>query len=101
MSTINLPILAFNDVYRATPQKYVSPAGHATRDPDTEKSSAKEETISAAQFGRTLLDIREGWQKRKEVKKGNESDVERDGLVLFAGDGGSIESPNPLDYSLM
>lgn len=91
--TINLPILAFNDVYRVR-QKYTAPAGHATRDKDGEEpelaGKPKEEYISVGQFGRTLLDLRDAWDSKRRVENGvKEGKEEKEGLVLFAGDGQS------------
>lgn len=93
-SIITLPILAFNDVYRVR-QKYTAPAGHATRNTDEEEpeqtGKPKEEYISVGQFGRTLLDLRNGWgTKRVAVNGTGEGKEEKEGLVLFAGDGGSL-----------
>jgi hypothetical protein len=93
-STIHLPILAFNDVYRVR-QKYTAPAGHATRNADGQEpeqaGKPKEEYISVSQFGRTLLDLRNGWetkgQRQNGVKEGSKEGEEKEGLVLFAGDG--------------
>ncbi|KAJ9106430.1 hypothetical protein QFC21_001576 [Naganishia friedmannii] len=89
--TTTLPLLAFNDVYRVT-QKYSAPAGHATRTNQGEppssssgdqagKGKKEDEYISVAQFGRTLLGIRDGWGDSSGGEGGKE------GLVLFAGDG--------------
>lgn len=94
-STIRLPILAFNDVYRVR-QKYTAPAGHATRDVDGEvpeqAGKPKEEYISVSQFGRTLLDLRNGWETKHQRENGvgremNQLEEDKEGLVLFAGDG--------------
>jgi 5'-nucleotidase len=96
--TISLPILAFNDVYRVE-QKYNPPTPSTTNsDPPTPTQQQTEGgRISVAQFARTLLDIRDGWKKRdkrqydgmvEDVKNINqEEEQEREGLVLFAGDG--------------
>ncbi|KAF5372933.1 hypothetical protein D9758_001729 [Tetrapyrgos nigripes] len=63
MSTVTLPILHFNDVYRVQPQK-LSKSG---------------ETISVTQFAANLESIRNTWAERP--------DGDRDGpLVLFSGD---------------
>ncbi|KAJ9124394.1 hypothetical protein QFC22_001194 [Naganishia vaughanmartiniae] len=98
-TTVNLPLLAFNDVYRVT-QKYSVPAGHATRTPQegdqpgagagagaSAGANGKngDEYISVAQFGRTLLDIRDSWRPSSSGEE--EEDAGREGLVLFAGDG--------------
>lgn len=93
-STIRLPILAFNDVYRVR-QKYTAPAGHATRNANGQEpeqaGKPKEEYISVSQFGRTLLDLRNGWGTRHHgengVTAGSKEEEEKEGLVLFAGDG--------------
>lgn len=106
-STINLPILAFNDVYRVR-QKYTAPAGHATRDKDGEEpelaGKPKEEYISVGQFGRTLLDLRDAWDSKRRVENGvKEGKEEKEGLVLFAGDGQSAfgcRSPASCAYAL-
>jgi 5'-nucleotidase len=60
---IQLPILHWNDVYRARPQK-VSPTSS--------------ETIDVTQFAGLLDDIRIQWPLRDDGK--------RDGLSLFSGD---------------
>lgn len=93
MTTL-LPILAFNDVYRVR-QKYTAPAGHATRDVDGDQPETngggkpKEEYISVGQFGRTLLDLRNGWDSKHPAENGDgmNHEEEKEGLVLFAGDG--------------
>ncbi|PPQ69860.1 hypothetical protein CVT26_014137 [Gymnopilus dilepis] len=63
MTSISLPILHFNDVYRATPQRV---------------SSSTSETIDVSQFAALMDDLRSKWPSRP--------DGERDGLVLFSGD---------------
>ncbi len=95
--TITLPLLAFNDVYRVQ-QRYNHPTPSSINS-DTPNVDERPEqaTISVAQFARTLLDIRDGWKIREkrqysgkveEVKNRNEEEEqEREGLVLFAGDG--------------
>lgn len=62
-SSIKLPIIHFNDVYRARPFKV---------NPKTP------ETIDVTQFAAMLDDIRDSWAQRQ--------DGARDGLVLFSGD---------------
>jgi hypothetical protein len=61
MSTVTLPILHFNDVYRVAEQK-LSNVG----------------TIDVTQFASVLDDLRAKWPTRPDGKK--------DGLVLFSGD---------------
>lgn len=61
MSTVTLPILHFNDVYRVAAQK-LSGIG----------------TIDVTQFASILDDLRSKWPQR--------SDGKRDGLILFSGD---------------
>jgi hypothetical protein len=93
MTTL-LPILAFNDVYRVR-QKYSVPAGHATRDADGDHPATngggkpKEEYITVGQFGKTLLDLRNGWDTKPGARNGSSQggEEEKEGLVLFAGDG--------------
>ncbi|KAF8906004.1 Metallo-dependent phosphatase-like protein [Gymnopilus junonius] len=63
MTSINLPILHFNDVYRVTPQRIL---------PGTS------ETIDVSQFAALVNDIRSQWPQRP--------DGEWDGLILFSGD---------------
>lgn len=90
-NTTLLPILAFNDVYRVT-QKYTAPAGHGTRNADTESGTTppKEQKITVAQFGRTLLEVREKWNTLERIdEKTGEKKEDKEGLVLFAGDGES------------
>ena len=90
--TTFVPILAFNDVYRVR-QKYSVPAGHATRDADGDQpptngnTQPKEEYITVGQFGRTLLDLRNGWDSKPGAQDGASHEEEKEGLVLFAGDG--------------
>lgn len=107
-SSIRLPILCFNDVYRVeqrynppTPAASINtPAGGAGPSATTNPPQSKQEQkITVGQFARTLLDIRDSWPKRdakqydgatKDVlQRSEEEAVERDGLVLFAGDGES------------
>lgn len=103
MTTL-LPILAFNDVYRVR-QKYSVPAGHATRDADGDQPATngggkpKEEYITVGQFGKTLLDLRNGWDTKPAAQNGSSQsgEEEKEGLVLFAGDG---ELDHPLSTRL-
>lgn len=70
--SVDLPILAFNDVYRVR-QRYVPQPGC----PDTEKHEPDAE-IRVGQFAKLVHDLREPWLERP--------DGEKDGLCLFAGD---------------
>ncbi|CDZ97729.1 5' nucleotidase [Phaffia rhodozyma] len=83
MSSIQLPIAHFNDVYRCH-QKYSSPTPRPSAPSSTDKADKKFENqdrfISAAQFAHTLLTARAGWQDSKTKKDTKE------GLVLFSGD---------------
>jgi hypothetical protein len=99
-STIQLPLLAFNDVYRVS-QKYNAPTPPA-REPGSSSQQFQPEhgdRITVAQFARLLLDIRDKWRKRDSpqydddmdgvMNRNDEEGMEREGLVLFAGDGES------------
>ena len=100
--SVQLPILAFNDVYRVS-QRYVPQPGAPSDSTDGEAH------ISVSQFGELLLSERGKWADRKAGKgeAGNGEDVgetrevtdgedaskdrgeeegEKEGLVLFAGD---------------
>lgn len=70
--SVDLPILAFNDVYRVR-QRYVAQPGC----PNNEEH-AQDAEINVGQFAKLTRDIRETWLERP--------DGVRDGLFLFAGD---------------
>ncbi|BEJ13733.1 hypothetical protein CspHIS471_0309070 [Cutaneotrichosporon sp. HIS471] len=69
--SVNLPLLAFNDVYRVS-QRFVPQPGSPVEDakPDAE--------IGVGQFGQLINTIRKEWNTQENGT--------RDGLVLFAGD---------------
>ncbi len=108
-SSIQLPLLCFNDVYRVE-QRYNAPTPAATTNTPAggtgpsattnPPQSAKEQKICVGQFARTLLDVRDSWPKRAAkqydgaandmLQRSEEEAAERDGLVLFAGDGALV-----------
>jgi 2',3'-cyclic-nucleotide 2'-phosphodiesterase (5'-nucleotidase family) len=71
MST-NLPLLAFNDVYRVS-QRYVPQPGC-----DAAADTPADAEIGVGQFGKLIDTLRQKWAAR--------ADGTMDGLVLFAGD---------------
>lgn len=77
--SITLPLLCFNDVYRVN-QRYVPQPG-SPDDPDSSNSSGQ---ISVSQFAQLVYNERAQWADRE--AKGADGEVEKDGLVLFAGD---------------
>jgi hypothetical protein len=99
-STIQLPLLAFNDVYRVS-QKYNAPTPPAREPGSSSQQSQPEHSdrITVAQFARLLLDIRDKWRNRDSpqydddmdgvMNRNDEEGLDREGLVLFAGDGES------------
>ena len=87
---VEIPLLCFNDVYRVT-QRYVPQPGA----PDDPKAKEEGATITVSQFGQVLFNERDKWADRKGKAKERgegkgvdavEDDVEKEGLVLFAGD---------------
>ena len=82
--SVQIPILAFNDVYRVS-QRYVPQPG-APEDPSSSSSSSKgDRHIIVSQFGELLLSQRSSWPDRQDSKS-QDGEKEKEGLVLFAGD---------------
>jgi 5'-nucleotidase len=72
--------------------RYNAPAGHEARDAEGDdpkvqiKGPKEQQYIGVGQFAQTLYSIRDQWPEReKDVGMGDRG-VEREGLVLFAGD---------------
>jgi 5'-nucleotidase len=82
--TITLPLLCFNDVYRVN-QRFVPQPG-SPEDPKASSSgsSSSAPQISVSQFAQLVYNEREQWADREE--KGEDGEVEKEGLVVFAGD---------------
>lgn len=72
--------------------RYNAPAGHEARDAEGDdpkaqvKGPKEQQYIGVGQFAQTLYGIRDQWPERKKDVGMGDRGVEREGLVLFAGD---------------
>lgn len=95
--SVEVPLLCFNDVYRVS-QKYVPQPNAPEYDRSKAGGSADKDDgdgprISVSQFAQTLLSEREKWADSpksgidgKEADKDGRDGLQKEGLVLFAGD---------------
>jgi hypothetical protein len=82
MSTITLPLLCFNDVYRVK-QRFVPQPG-SPEDTKSSKDDSGDRYINVSQFGQLVHSIRDTWKDKAEERY--DGGKEKDGLILFAGD---------------
>jgi hypothetical protein len=71
--SVNVPLLAFNDVYRVA-QRWVAQPG-SPEDP----AAAEGAEITVGQYAELIYELRDKWNTQSDGKT-------KDGLVLFAGD---------------